>query len=216
MCRLLAVTSASPVALVEHLRPFAEIARTSREFQGHGWGCAWQDEGLWRTYHSISPVWEEDLGRFGRARVVIAHARSAFRDEGIVVENNMPFVEPPIAFAFNGELRGVRIAETGRIGAEKLFRFLLSHGGAQGLEGVRTAVRLVAQRTRYIRAMNFVLGGSGRFVVRSSFSEDAEYFTLHVRREPGTVVVCSAPYSGEAGDWTPLPNDTLEEIAWFS
>jgi hypothetical protein len=216
MCRLLAITSASPVALEDHLRPFAEIARTSREFQGHGWGCAWQDEGVWRTSHSISPVWEDDLGRFGRARVVIAHARSAFRDEGIAVENNMPFVEPPFAFAFNGELRGVRIAETGRIGAEKLFRFLLAHGGAEGLEGVRTAVRLVGQRTRYIRAMNFVLGGDGRFVVGSSFGEDADYFTVHAKRGSGLVVVCSAPYPGEAAGWTPMANGALEEIPWFS
>jgi predicted glutamine amidotransferase len=216
MCRFLALTAASPVALEDHLRPFAEIAQTSREFQGHGWGCAWQESGEWRTYHSISPIWEDDLGRFGRASVVVAHARSAFRDEGIVVENNMPFVDPPLVFAFNGELRGVRIAEAGRIGAEKLFRFLVNHGAGTGSEGARTAVRLVEQRTRYVRAMNFVIGGSGRFLLRSSFNEAAEYFTLHAKRQMDAILVCSAPYAGEEREWTPLPNGALEEIPWFS
>ena len=216
MCRILALTAAEPVSIAEHLRAFAAVAKNSREFQGHGWGCAWQDAGAWRTHHSPSPIWQDDLDRFGRARVFVAHARSAFRDEGIRVENNMPFVEASLAFAFNGELRGVRIKETGRIGAEKLFRFLAKHGAAEGADAARKAVGLVEQRTRYVRAMNFVLGGGGRFVVCSSFNEDADYFTLHVRREPGMTVVCSAPY--EAGDtrWAPVANGTFEVIRWFS
>ncbi len=215
MCRILAVTADRPVDVAGHLRAFAEIARDSREFQGHGWGCAWQDGGAWRTYHNILPVWEDDCSRFGEARVFLAHARSAFRDEGIAVENNMPFVDAPFAFVFNGELRGVRIAETGRIGAEKLFRFLVRRGAAEGADAMRTATRLVAQRTRYIRAMNVVIGGSGRFVVGSSFHEDAEYFTLHARRAEGLTAVCSEPYRGEPG-WTALPNGTIEVIPWYS
>jgi len=216
MCRLLAITAAEPVSMADHLRAFAGVAKSSREFQGHGWGCAWQDDGAWRTYHSVSPIWQDDLDRFGPARVIVAHARSAFRDEGIRVENNMPFVDASLVFAFNGELRGVRIAETGRIGAEKLFRFLARHGAAGGEEAARTAVRLVEQRTRYVRAMNFVLGGGGRFLVCSSFNEDADYFTLHARREAGMSVVCSAPYGEDAAAWAPFPNGTCEVIRWFS
>jgi glutamine amidotransferase len=149
--------------------------------------------------------------------VLVAHARSAFRDEGIAVENNMPFVEASLAFAFNGELRGVRIAESGRIGAEKLFRFLVKQGAARDDAAARTAVRLVGQRTRYVRAMNFVLAGPGRFVVCSSFNEEADYFTLHAWRGPGATVVCSAPCGGgDEAAWEPLPNGTLEVIPWVS
>lgn len=195
--------------------PFAEIARTSREYQGHGWGCAWYEAGSWSTYHNISPVWEDDLDRFGQATVLLAHARSAFRDEGIVVENNMPFVENEAAFVFNGELRGVRIAEAGRIGAEKLFRFLLRNGARESPDRAGQALRLVHQRTRYVRAMNFVIGCDGRFLVASSFSEDEDYFTVHLRRRPGEVVVSSAPYEAETG-WAPVRNGGLEEIPWLS
>jgi predicted glutamine amidotransferase len=215
MCRLLAVTAAAPFAIGDHLGPLAEIARNSREFQGHGWGCTWQEEGAWRTCHSIRPIWEDDLSQFGGTRVLLAHARSAFRDEGIEVENNMPFVDPPFAFVFNGELRGVRIAENGRIGAEKLFRFLVRRGAGESEAGLRTAVRLVGQRTRYVRAMNFVLGRPGAFLVCSSFNEDDDYFTLHTRRAGGMTVVCSRPY-GSLSEWTPLPNGALEVMPWFS
>jgi predicted glutamine amidotransferase len=215
MCRLLAVTAAASVAIGDHLGPFAEIARNCREFQGHGWGCAWQEGDAWRTYHSIRPIWEDDLSQFGGARVLLAHARSAFRDEGIAVENNMPFVDPPFAFVFNGELRGVRIAEVGRIGAEKLFRFLVRRGAGESEAGLRTAVRLVGQRTRYVRAMNFVLGRPGAFLVCSSFNEDHDYFTLHARKTEGMAVVCSRPY-GRLSEWTPLPNGALEVMPWFS
>jgi predicted glutamine amidotransferase len=215
MCRILALTSSHPVDTAIHLRAFADIARHSREYQGHGWGCAWQESGQWRTHHSILPVWEDDVGRLGEARVFLAHARSAFRDEGIAVENNMPFVDEPFAFVFNGELRGVRIAETGRIGAEKLFRFMVRHGAGQREEGMRTAVRLVGQRTRYVRAMNAVIAGEGRFVCCSSFNEDDEYFTLHAKRSEGLTMVCSEPYRGEAG-WTPVANRTIEVMPWFS
>jgi glutamine amidotransferase len=216
MCRLLALTAAEPVDLAGHLRAFGEVARRSREYQGHGWGCAWPEDGAWRTYHSLSPIWEDDLDSFGRARVVVAHARSAFRDEGIRVENNMPFVEASLAFAFNGELRGVRIAELGRIGAEKLFRFLVKRGAAQDAGAARTAVRLLEQRTRYVRAMNFVLASPGRFLVYSSFNEDADYFTLHTRRGAGMTVLCSAPYEAGDGTWKPLPSGSAEVIPWFS
>lgn len=219
MCRLLAVTSVAPFAIADYVRPFAAIAKGSREYQGHGWGCAWQEAGAWRTHHSISPIWDDvaagaEAG-LPRTRVLVAHARSAFRDEGITVENNMPFVIPPLAFAFNGELQGVRIAAQGRIGAEKLFRFLVRVGAAEGVEALRRAVGLVEQRTRHVRAMNFVLGGEGRFLVSSSFSQDPEYFTLYTRRTSDTAAVCSGPLLDEPG-WMPLANRTTEEIPWFS
>lgn len=215
MCRLLAVTAAEPFAVPEHLRHFALVARNSREYQGHGWGCAWYAGDAWRTYHSILPIWEDDLTVFGEARVLMAHARSAFRDEGIAVENNMPYLASPLAFVFNGELHGVRIAEQGRTGAEKLFRFLVRTGGEAGADALRRSFQLVEKRARYVRAMNLVIGGPGRFLVGTSFNEDEDYFTMHVKEEAGRTLVCSRPYDGDVG-WRPIPNHTIEAIPWFS
>ena len=78
----------------------------------------------WERYRTTTPVWEDDLTRFGAQHQFVAHARSAFRNEGIEEANNMPFVDAERAFVFNGELRGVRSTEPGRIGAEKLFNLL--------------------------------------------------------------------------------------------
>ena len=69
----------------------------------------------------MRPIWEDDWRPPGRTTLLLAHARSAFRDEGIRVENNMPFHDGERGFIFNGELRGVRIRERGRIGAEKVY-----------------------------------------------------------------------------------------------
>jgi hypothetical protein len=215
VCRLLAVTAATPFAIPDHLRRFALVAKNSREYQGHGWGCAWFDAGAWHTYHSILPIWEDDLAAFGDTRVLMAHARSAFRDEGIAVENNMPYLADPLAFVFNGELHGVRIAENGRTGAEKLFRFLVRSGGESGVDGLRRSLSLVRRRSRYVRAMNLVIGGPGRFLLGTSFGEDEDYFTMHVRQGEGRTVVCSRPCDDEAG-WRPVPNHTIEAIPWFS
>ena len=124
MCRLLCVRRKNGFAMRPHLEALAAIARNCQEYQGHGWGCAWLDDTTWRLHHNIRPIWEDDLARFGQTTLMLAHARSAFRDEGIAVENNMPFFDGERVFIFNGELRGVRLKATGRIGAEKVFNFI--------------------------------------------------------------------------------------------
>ena len=124
MCRILWVRSEKPIEITDHLKHFASISRDSNEYQGHGWGCAWIENGLWKIYRNIKPVWEDDLSSFGTTNLLLAHARSAFRDEGIEVENNMPFFDGKKVFIFNGELKGVRIREQGRIGAEKIFNYI--------------------------------------------------------------------------------------------
>ncbi len=61
---------------------------------------------------------------FPTTKRLIVHARSAFQDKDIVVENNMPFYDDKYIFIFNGELNGVKIKSDGRIGAEKILILL--------------------------------------------------------------------------------------------
>jgi len=209
MCRLLAVHDRRPFDIGSHVRQLAAVARNSREYQGDGWGCAWLQDGQWRLYRNLRPVWEDDPDRFGRTTLLLAHARSAFRNEGIDVRNNMPFLTGREAFIFNGEMRGVRIRAEGRIGAEKLFGLLRRFNGSGEPCGLVKALEIVKRRTRYIRAMNFILARPQALYVHACFHEDPEYFTLH-KKEAGTqYVICSEPYPGESG-WTALPNDILE------
>ena len=108
MCRLLWVRAAQPFRISDHLVHFAALSRDSSEYQGHGWGCAWLQNNQWQIYRNISPIWQEDISHFGTTTLLVAHTRSAFRDEGISVENNMPFFDGERVFIFNGELHGVR------------------------------------------------------------------------------------------------------------
>lgn len=215
MCRLLAIKSDTAVEVGASLRQFARIAKDSREYQGHGWGCAWLDaNGDWSLHHDIRPVWEDDLDRVPPTTLLLAHARSAFRDEGIAVENNMPFRNGNLVFTFNGELRGVRIREAGRIGAEKVFN-VIHRFAADDLAGaVRRGTEVIRRRTRYVRAMNIMLSDGHQIAVGSTFSEDPDYFTMY-RRGGGAgdqLVICSDRWPGTSG-WTPIGNG---EVRTFS
>lgn len=209
MCRILCAHASAEFETAPHLAALAAIARDSPEYQGHGWGCAWREDGRWRIYRDISPIWEDPNRPAARTTLLLAHARSAFRDEGIAVENNMPFRNGERVFAFNGELRGVRIRERGRTGAEKIFNTVLRFEGGRGARrtgsGVHQAdlgvhqvdlgthrgdlgaaltkgVAAIERRTRYVRAMNIVVAEPLRIHVASRFNETPDYFRMHKGR----------------------------------
>ena len=212
MCRLLCVRGDEPFDLEEHLDAFTEVARNSREFQGHGWGCAWLEDGRWRIYRNITPIWEDRNRPRGRSRLLLAHARSAFRDEGIRVANNMPFFDGERMFLFNGELRGVRIREAGRIGAEKVFNFVKRFDRGDLRFALERGLSLIEKRTRYVRALNVVVtDASLRVTVASRFNEDPDYFQMCRATVGGARVLCSERYPGPAGavEWTPIANGTI-------
>jgi len=212
MCRLLCVQSREDFEMASHLDVFAAIARDSREYQGHGWGCAWLEDGRWRLYHDIAPIWEDPWRPPGRAKVLVAHARSAFRDEGIRVENNMPFTDGERVFVFNGELYGVRIKERGRIGAEKVFNFVRRFDCGDFRLALLRGLGVIEERTRRIRAINLIVADrSARVHVAMKFWEDPEYFQMHTAESDGTRIICSDPYPESVGigppgtmAWVPL------------
>ncbi len=211
MCRLLFVRSDRPFDMAAHLEPFAQVSRNSKEYQGHGWGCSWPAGDGWKTYRNVRPVWEDDLSRFGETTLLLAHARSAFRDEGIAVENNMPFTDGKTVFIFNGELHGVRLKAEGRIGAEKVYNLIRQFNRGDVLEALKKAAAVIEKRSRYVRAMNIILSDGRRTWASSLFSEDPGYFTLRRRDEKGLSVVCSEPYPGETG-WISMPNRYIGDI----
>ena len=214
MCRLLCVRSPAGFDIADHIAALAEVAQRSREYQGHGWGCAWLPAGspsrTWRLHHAIRPIWEDGARPAERATLLVAHARSAFRDEGIRVENNMPFCDGERVFAFNGELHGVRIRERGRIGAEKVFNFVKRFDRGDFGEALARGLDAVERRTRWMRAMNVVVAErTGAVHIASRFGEDPDYFQMHAASWAGGRVVCSAPYAEAGGART-----GLAELAW--
>ena len=124
MCRFLMMRSDAPFETAEVLATFRRKCRESVEYQGHGWGAAWRAAGIWFRHKSLTPIWEDRFEIPKEVGFLIVHARSAFKDTGITIENNMPFYRDERAFVFNGELRGVRLRVPGRIGAEKVFHLI--------------------------------------------------------------------------------------------
>jgi len=212
MCRLLAIRSREPFSMREHLEQFQEIARTSPQYQGHGWGCAWKEGDEWRLYRSIRPVWEDDLERFGATSFMLAHARSAFRDENIHVDYNMPFLAEPLVFLFNGELHGVRIQAEGINGAAKIFSVIRRFENGSWQNALQKGSDLIAERSRYVKAMNIVMADERRLYIRSIYSEQEDYFALRVKRTAAMDRVCSQEYPDEARGWKILPSGACLEV----
>jgi len=213
MCRLLLLYRPEGVDPNGHLPAFRELSRNSREYQGHGWGCAWLDgDQQWRLHHDIRPVWEDTQPVFPVTPLFIAHARGAFRDEGIAVENNMPFSDGENVFAFNGELRGVRIRAAGRIGAEKIFNHIKRFDRGDMGEAVARGVEVIQKRTRYVRAMNFFLANRNAVYIYSLFNEEPDYFQLRETEMDETKVICSDSYWGDQYAWKNIPNGTIRHI----
>jgi predicted glutamine amidotransferase len=211
MCRILYARSETAFSIAQLLEPFAQLARDSREFQGHGWGCAWREADGWRQYHDIQPIWDDDLNQFGETRLLLVHARSAFRDEGIVVENNMPFSDGESIFIFNGELRGVRIKSEGRIGAEKIYNYIRRFDKGDKCAATAKAVEIIKKRSSYVRAMNIILSDGEQTCLSSSYGEAPEYFQMHQKRDRDMHLVCSEPFPGDQG-WSRIENNTTIEL----
>ncbi|MEM7562701.1 MAG: hypothetical protein AAF353_06580 [Pseudomonadota bacterium] len=211
MCRILHARAEQEFEISPLLEAFAEISKNSQEFQGHGWGCAWQENRTWQQYHNIKPVWEDDLTGFGKTRLLLVHARSAFRDEGIQVENNMPFSDGESVFIFNGELRGVRIKSEGRIGAEKIYNFIRRFDKGDKTAATDKAVNIIKKRSTYVRAMNIVLSDANHSCLSTNFSEDPEYFQMYQSQINGVDLVCSRPLD-QTGQWTVIENNTTKTL----
>jgi len=211
MCRILYMRSGHPVDIPDHLWTFAKIARNSSEYQGDGWGIAWRDGKKWRVYRKTWPIWEEDLGGFGRSHEFLAHVRSAFRDSPVIVENNMPFENGQYVYAFNGELHGVKLKLPGNTGAEKIFNLIMGMKRPDLTDSVRDALRILKTRSRYIRAANILIAGHDQASFASFYNQDADYFTMHRKILADTQIICSEPYPGEEG-WEPIGNDTVGSI----
>ena len=165
--------------------------------------------GGWQFYRNIKPVWEDDFSRLEDTRLLVAHARSAFEDKDIVVENNMPFSDGRTIFIFNGELRGVKIRAEGRIGAEKIFNYIRRFDKGDTLQALIKAVGIIKKRTRHIRGMNIIMVNQTGVFVSSYFAEDEPYFTMSYR-QGDDLVICSDPYPSE-DNWQNIANDSVRK-----
>lgn len=209
MCRLLFVKSEQVFDIKPHLETFARICKNSKEYQGHGWGAKYMVNGKQLMYKNPNPIWEHNFEGFPKTTCLMVHARSAFRDEGITIENNMPFTDHRYSFIFNGELRGVKIKSEGRIGAEKIFNLIRRMDKGDMELAFNRGIRVIQKQTGYIRAMNMIISDMDSVYLCSLFNQETDYYTLHRRHYGNGFIVCSEKYPGESG-WEAIPNNTIE------
>jgi len=202
MCRLLYLNTTEPRDPAPLLNRFADICRDSDEYQGHGWGAAWWNGTDWWTLHSLTPIWQETALEIPPVTRLLVHARSAFRDQGIALENNMPFRRGQQVFAFNGELHGVRVRASGRIGAEKIFNLHRPETSDPAAEAARVRETLI-KKTRRIIGMNWILCDGHSTIVSSHTGERTDYYTLHRLTTADATLICSEPLDHDPG-WQAL------------
>jgi len=208
MCRLLFVKSENKFEIEHYLKIFAELCKSSKEYQGHGWGCSYLVDGQWVHYHNISPIWKDNLTQFKSTKHLTVHARSAFHDKGIFVENNMPFYDEKYIFTFNGELQGVKIKSEGRIGAEKIFNFIKRFDKGNITGAIEKGVSIIKKRTEYLRAMNIIITSKEGTVLSSNFNEDPGYFQMSKKIAGDTTVLSSVAFPNEEG-WQKIENNSI-------
>lgn len=211
MCRLLFIDSKNKFDTKHKLEIFADLCKNSKEFQGHGWGLAYLENNEWKHYKNINPIWEDDFSQFPKTNRLIAHARSAFRDKDIRVENNMPFYDDKYIFIFNGELHGVKIKSEGRIGAEKIFNFIKRFNSGDMEIALKKGVGIIEKRSSYIRAMNIIIADKHNVFVSTKYSEDPEYFTLRYKKTNDQLIICSDKFPNDDG-WNKFDNNFTGEI----
>ena len=214
MCRLLFVQNRNGFEISEHLDKFSSIAKNSKEYQGHGWGCSYLVEDVWVHYRNINPIWEDNINQFGKTTRLIVHARSAFEDKDIVVENNMPFYDGKYIFIFNGELRGVKIKAEGRIGAEKIFNFIKRFNKDGMANALPKGVEVIDKRSTYIRAMNIIIAEKDKVHYSSLYNEDEEYFQMYYKQNENELIICSEIYPAESG-WNKIANKSNGVFKWL-
>ncbi len=210
MCRLLAIRSKKKVKTAEELKKFSLLCKNSKEYQGHGWGCAYKDNsGGWKYYRNVKPIWEDTFDAFPKSTFLIAHARSAFQDKDIVVENNMPFYDDNLIFTFNGELQGVTIREKGRTGAQKIFHMIQKEIKKQKIEkAIQTIVEEIKQRSRYIKAFNVIISDKEKIFVVNIYNENPEYFQMYYKENEEEISICSEHYPNEK-DWKKVSTNNV-------
>jgi glutamine amidotransferase len=120
----------------------------------------------------------------------------------------MPFFDGERVFIFNGELRGVRIKEKGRIGAEKIFNYVKRFDRHDLLKALTRGTAIIEKKTRYVRAMNLIIADAASSHLATLYNENQAYFQMYRGQEGTADIVCSKPYPGRT-QWQPIGNRSI-------
>lgn len=201
MCRFLLVKSKEIVKPEKLLKEFALMCQKSHapdgDWQGDGWGVAWQEHNSWKLHKSLSPIWEDQdvFSSFPQTNIFAVHARSAgFPQHKNNLEYNQPYLNNNLCFVFNGMIRGVSLTRVleGQIGAQKIFSFLqeeISH--KDGQMSLKILDETILNNSKLVEGMNIGLILNGNLYVLCRYSKNPDYFSMHHFRNRDLTLICS-------------------------
>ena len=210
MCRFALVKTTVATPPQDFLNRFANMAQASRapdgDIQGDGWGMSWREDDRWKRYTNISPIWESKgiFSRFPETNLFLVHARSAsFTKDKDNVEYNQPYTSDNLAFVFNGLLKGMKFPRplSGDIGAQKIWSLLQEFvSGNKTSSAIEMTIKELNKHAREVQALNIGVSDGRKLHVYCQFSNNTEYYTLHVHRSPEITIVSSEPIQGYVFD----------------
>lgn len=201
MCRFLLVKSKKELKPQKLLKEFALMCQKSHstdgDWQGDGWGIAWQKNGTWKINKSLLPIWEEHNKFFSipSTKLFVVHARSAgFPQHKNNLNFNQPYLGDNLCFVFNGMIRGVKIPIVleGQIGAQKVFSFLRQEiKKNKANEALKNLDETILKNSKLVEGMNVGLVCNDTFYILCEYSLNPSYFSLHYFQNNDLTLVCS-------------------------
>lgn len=209
MCRFLIAKSNQDLPTNQLIQAFAQMAEASRtvdgDRQGDGWGVAWIEDNVWKTYHNLKPMWSDyqSLPEI-QSRWLVLHARSAsFANQKGELEFNQPYIDGNLAFVFNGMIQKVSIPRllAGRIGAQKIFSLFKYYYKKTGdlAQALAATHQEIVQYSQLIVGLNIGVVDTQTAVAVSDYTSSPEYFQLRYFNNDGLSLVCSEVLPGF--DW---------------
>lgn len=201
MCRFLLVKSQEVIKPEKLLKDFALMCQKSHapdgDWQGDGWGIAWQENGTWKLKKSLLPIWEEQNSflLIPNTNLFVVHARSAgFPQHKNNLDFNQPYISDNKCFVFNGMIRGVQIPRVleGQIGAQKIFSYLREElKNSTTKESLQNLDETMLNNSKLVEGMNVGLVIDRTFYILCEYSHHPSYFRLNFFHNNDLTLVCS-------------------------
>jgi predicted glutamine amidotransferase len=210
MCRFILLASPEPYDMRELAVQFAHMCQQSKcldgDWQGDGWGMAWQDhEGAWQRHRSLAPIWTDAdaLADLPPTHHLIIHARAAsFPYQKGHLSYNQPYVHGSHAFVFNGLIKGVRLPRKvpGSIGAAKIW-WLVREQLDQGTplqQALDHVYDLLAEHSSRIQACNMGLSNGREYVFCNGNPGGLDYYQIYQAQQDALHMASSEPFGDYA------------------
>lgn len=194
MCRLLAMTSNMETELKFSFEKLCEVAK--KNSHEHGWGIAWLENGELRLEKDKEPIWESErassLIRDIRSKLIVVHARKNSSQKPLKVRSH-PFLHEALGeqwiFAHNGTIKcpePINHTPESDVDSEIFFCYFLDvleqvsdqYRFETEEELVLEALRKSMEKTKIVKALNFILASKHNLYVARLYETNPHYYTL--------------------------------------